>query len=204
MLTCKGLTLENKNGCVFKNVSFTLLPTSITIITGNNGQGKSCLLKTILGLIKQNSGSISWNNIDINDDIDAFRQNISYLGHYNALNLELTVKENLKFWAKLTGGEELLEAAAQYFQLHELFDLPLASLSTGWQRRVSLARILLTRSNLWILDEPDVNLDSKALELLVNLIKIRARDGGVILIAGHRFDSLTEANYINLGDFKDE
>lgn len=201
MLSCTNLTLKNNDGYVFKDVNFTLLPTSLAVVRGGNGSGKTSLLKVIIGLISQTKGEVFWNNININEDLNAFRQNVTYIGHGVALKPELTVMENLNFWCKIYKGEELLNAALQYFNLTNILDVPVSALSAGWQRRVDLVRLLLAKANLWLLDEPEINLDQEAKELLTNLVQVRIRDGGVVVIASHNFDDLTNANYINIEDF---
>lgn len=204
MLTCQNLSLENNYGIIFKNISFTLLPGSLLIIKGANGSGKTCLLKMLVGLIGCDVGKISWNNIDINQDLQSFQQNICYVGHNNALKKELTVFENLDFWCKLKGCPELFLPAIYHFKLHDILDVTVESLSAGWQRKVELARLLLSPTNLWLLDEPEINLDKNAQDCLIDLIKVRVRERGIVVIASHGLDNLPYANYLDIQGFKNE
>jgi heme exporter protein A len=202
MLTCQNLSLENNNGFVFKNIGFTLLPGSFLIIKGANGSGKTCLLKMLVGLIPYNAGQVLWNNINVDDDLRSFQQNVCYIGHDNALKKELTVFENLDFWCKLRGFQELLLPAIHHFKLHDILDVTVESLSAGWQRKVELSRLLLSQTNLWLLDEPEINLDKNAQDLLMDLIKVRVRERGVVIIASHGLDNLPYANYLDICGFK--
>jgi len=204
VLTCQNLSLENNYGIIFKNVGFTLLPGSLLIIKGANGSGKTCLLKMLVGLIEHKAGKISWNNIDINKDLQSFQQNVCYIGHNNALKKELTVFENLDFWCKLRGSNELFLPAIYHFKLHNVLDLNVESLSAGWQRKVELARLLLSQTNLWLLDEPEINLDKIAQDLLIDLIKVRVRERGIVVIASHGLDGLPYVNYLDIQGFKNE
>ena len=204
MLTCQNLTLTNNYKSIFANCSFTAFPGSLIIIQGPNGSGKTCLLKMITGIINLIPNKISWNKIDICEDIHAFNSNTSYIGHSNSLKPELSVLENLEFWAKLRGYKELLLPAVAYFQLEQIVNIEVGSLSAGWQRRVELAKLLVTNTNLWLLDEPEINLDKQAKDLLLNLIKVKIQERGIVLIASHNFKDLPFANYLNLQDFKDE
>ncbi len=201
MLSCTSLSLENNKGFIFKNVSFSLLPGSLLVVNGANGRGKTCLLKLLVGLIDHKPGKILWNQIDISQDLQLFQQNVCYVGHDNALKSELTVLENLDFWSQLRGDVELLLPAIAHFRLQDVLDVRVESLSTGWQRRVELARLLLSRTNLWLLDEPEINLDKEANNLLMDLIKVRIRERGIVIIASHSLDNLSYANYLNIEDF---
>jgi len=204
MLTCHNLTLKNSIFTVFNNVCFTVLAGGVLVLQGPNGSGKTSLLKMIPGLIKNNIGRITWNNIDINKDILSFNKNISYIGHKNALKPELSVIENLEFWAKFKGEIELLPAAIHYFQLEDILDTKLRFLSSGWQRRVELSKLLLSNTHLWLLDEPETNLDSSTKNILRGLIEAKARDGGIVLIASHNLIGIRNAACVNLLDFKNE
>jgi len=204
MLTCQNLSLENNYGIVFKNIGFTLLPGSLLIIKGANGSGKTCLLKMLVGLIEHGIGKILWNKIDISEDLQSFQQNVCYIGHNNALKKELTVFENLDFWCKLKGLPELLLPAIHHFNLHDILDVNIESLSIGWQRKVELARLLLSQTNLWLLDEPEINLDKNAQDLLMDLIKVRVRERGIVIIASHGLDDLPYATYLDIRGFKNE
>jgi len=204
MLTCNNLTLKNSIFTVFNNISFTTLTGGILLLKGPNGSGKTSLLKMISGLVKHSTGSITWNNVDINKDILSFNKNICYIGHKNALKPELSVIENLEFWAKFRGEIELLPPAIHYFQLEKVLNTKLKYLSSGWQRRVELSKLIIFNSNLWLLDEPEVNLDDNMRNILMNLIYAKAKEGGVIIIASHNFNDIKNAEHINLLDFKDE
>lgn len=204
MLTCTNLNLENNNGAVFLNMGFTLLPGSLLVVKGANGSGKTCLLKMIAGLIAYTNGTITWNKINIDDDIHAFRQNLCYIGHDNALKGELTVFDNLQFWCELKNQPELLMPAIHHFHLQNILDMSVGSLSIGWQRKVDLARILLSPTNLWLLDEPEINLDQTGKNLLMDLIKTRVRERGIVIIASHGLNDLAYANYLNIEDFADD
>jgi heme exporter protein A len=203
VLSCQNLSLENNYNYIFKNVGFTLLPGSLLIVKGSNGSGKTCLLKMLVGLINHKPGKILWNKIDINTDLNIFQQNVCYIGHDNALKKELTVFENLSFWSQLKGVPELFLPAIHHFKLHDVLEVMTGSLSAGWQRKIELAKLLLSETNLWLLDEPEINLDNNAKNLLMDLIKVRVRERGVVIIASHAFDNLPYAHYLNIEDFKD-
>jgi heme exporter protein A len=201
MLSCKELTLKNNYNVVFRKLSFTALPGSLIVVNGGNGSGKTCLFKMILGLIPESGGKITWNDIDIKEDINMFRQNISFISAQNAIKDEMTVYDNLKFWVDWRGEKELLTSAIRYFRLDDLLDMQVSGLSSGQKRRVELAKLLIAPTNLWLLDEPDTNLDNKTRNRLIHLIKVRVNEGGVVIMATHNNNDLGFGNFIRMEDF---
>ena len=204
MLSFTNISLKNNYGSVFERLSLTVLANSCLLIRGPNGSGKSCLLKMILGKIVSN-GTISWNGINILEDINAFNQNTIYVAHTNAQKTDLTVRENLKFWCKLYGNRELFDSAVSYFELTNYLDIDLKFVSSGIKRRVELARLLLNaNASLWLLDEPEANLDSRSKYLLTELIRIKCENKGVVIMASHSDYALQCASTLNLLDFQNE
>lgn len=202
MLTCNNLTLSNGIIYLFKNLSFTLLPASLLIVRGANGSGKTNLLRMIIGrLAMDKGGSIHWNDVNIKEDICSFNLNTSYISHANALKKNLTVLENLEFWCRLSGAMELLMPAIHYFQFGCVLDMQVGHLSSGWQRKVELSKLMLSNAHLWVLDEPEANLDKESRDRLLNLIQIKVREGGVVIMASHGFSDVGFASYLDIADF---
>lgn len=148
-------------------------------IHGSNGSGKSTLLKTIAGLIPLYSGAILVNGV-----WPAEHRPV-YLGHKRGLVPSMSVYDNVAFWAKSAGYGELAPAAMHYFDLTDIADAPVESLSAGWQQRVALTRLITMPSLLWLLDEPTANLDSEGVALLQSLMQSRLEQGGIILVSTH-------------------
>jgi heme exporter protein A len=185
MLTCDRISVKFNDNLLFSQLGFSLYPGSALIIRGNNGSGKTTLLKVIAGLIRPKAGYIYWNGQNIHDNPLWYNEQINYVGHLKAIKSELTVLENLTFWAKLKGHEELIMAAIYYFRLHEMIDIPCSKLSAGWQKRVALARLIICPASLWLLDEPEANLDATAVQILSNLINTKIEQQGTVIIASH-------------------
>ncbi len=203
MLSCVNLQLERQNKLIFHNVSFSLFPGSIYILKGINGSGKTSLLKIIAGLIKPDFGKILWNNKNIDYD-QYYRSIIGYLGHENAIKGDLSVIENLLLWANLKDSHLLIYPAMSQFKLNEIADLKCKDLSAGWQKRVALARMVISNSKLWLLDEPEANLDEQGRELLLKLLQVKIASGGMAIIASHNLEYYNKIPVINIDDFKHE
>jgi heme exporter protein A len=200
MLVCENLEVCFNDEILFEKLGVSLQAGSLLYLSGRNGSGKTTLLKIIAGLNLPTAGKISWNNINILDDYHNYCNNLNYIGHKNALDASLPVIDNLSFWSKMHGSEELLLAAMNYFGLLKLADMPIAELSAGWQRRVSLAKLICCYAKIWLLDEPETNLDVEAKNILENLIKIRTEQGGIVIIATHQ-QPPKEAMTLNMEDF---
>jgi heme exporter protein A len=201
MLTVNNITCYKNQQVIFKDLGFSLGLGSALILLGNNGSGKTTLLKTIAGLCRQSSGEISWNNENVQSFLPEFSADINYIGHKNFLKPKLTVWQNLSFYAQMSDTEILLPSAIKYFALEEILEKPVYQLSSGWQKKVILAKLLYNPAAIWLLDEPTVNLDKHSKELLFNLVSSRIKDGGMAIIATHDEIFNPLAGKIYLEDF---
>jgi heme exporter protein A len=201
MLSCINLSLELSNKHIFNNVSLSLLPGSIYVLKGSNGSGKTSLLRIISGLLKPNSGQILWNNKAI-DYEEYYHSIISYLGHENAVKENLSVLDNLLLWAELKDTHLLIEPAIAHFRLSEVIDIKCKYLSAGLKKRVALARMVISNTKLWLLDEPEANLDELGREFLLKLLQVKIASGGMAIIASHSLEYYSKIPTININDFK--
>jgi heme exporter protein A len=185
VLTIDNLSLFKDDKQIFKNLGFSLSTGSALIITGKNGCGKSSLLKIIAGLSVANSGEILWGGVDVEEMRDDFNGDTQFLGHKNFLKPELSVVENLHFYAKLSDTEAAIPSALNFFNLAAIADKKVRQLSAGWQKRVMLAKLMACPATVWLLDEPTNNLDKEGKEKLHGLIKTRVKESGLVIITTH-------------------
>jgi len=190
MVSCLNITCQRGDRTIFYRLGFSLLPGSLLQLTGGNGAGKTSLLRIMAGLLPA-EGQILFRN----------EQGIHYLAHQNALKPELSVLENLRFWAKLSGEEILLTPAMRYWGLEALADMRVGRLSAGWQRRTALARLMVSPAAVWLLDEPTQNLDSKGKALLAGMISAQCNGGGIVVMATHEMDLVKPALQLAMEDF---
>ncbi|CAN7939910.1 unnamed protein product, partial [Ixodes pacificus] len=158
MLECISVTCSQGGRQLFQNLSFTAKMGSITLISGRNGSGKTTLLRVIVGLQPPLSGSIKFQGEAINLFSNCL-SHLTYVGHKNACNENMTVWDTLMFWARCKSTEPLVLAALCFFGLQPILELRFKELSAGWKRRVALSRLLISNTKIWIIDEPFANLD---------------------------------------------
>lgn len=173
---------------LFDDVSFTLGRGEALVITGPNGSGKSTLLRILAGLLAADSGAFS-----LSDDAGAalpVTDYAHYLGHRNAMKRELKVSENLAFWKRfqpVESDESLpIDEAIEQVGLTGVAHLPFGYLSAGQQRRIALARLLVSHRPLWLLDEPTAALDKRSDQLFADLVGRHLASGGLAIAATHQ------------------
>jgi heme exporter protein A len=186
LLDVSDLHLWRGERHLLRNVSFSLRAGELLQIVGPNGVGKTSLLRCVAGLME--SGEIRWCNQSLAANRDTFHQQLAYLAHVNALKGDLTALENLHYAVGLRrpiSAQEMLDML-QRLQIGACADLPARSMSAGQKRRVAIARILLTRAKLWVLDEPITNLDSAGIQLFEQCMAEHLDGGGLIVTAAHQ------------------
>ena len=202
MLTCDNLTFIKDNNKIFSNLGFSLSTSSALVITGKNGSGKTSLLKIIAGIITPQNGEILWGLKNVKEMRDIFNGDMQFIGHKNFLKQELSVIDNLSFYAKLFDTKMAINSALSFFNLNEISQTKVKNLSAGTQQRVRLARLLACPTTIWLLDEPSNNLDLAGKEKLHGLIKARIKEQGVVLISTHDEMFFDLGMKLNIEDFK--
>lgn len=175
-LTVDGLGLRRGERVLVDGLSFAVNPGAALLLRGANGVGKSTLLLALAGIVRPEAGRIEGN--------DPVR--LQVLGYQHGLKARLTVTENLRFWRAVHGATGLEpDAALGEVGLEGLGALETGFLSSGQVRRLSLARLLVSRRPVWLLDEPGAALDAAGEALLGRLVDDHLASGGLAVIATH-------------------
>jgi len=197
MLRVSNLSCSRGNKPLFADVSFDLHAGQALHLEGDNGVGKTSLLRIICSLSPADAGEVCWQDQPIQQNAAAFRASLFYLGHGLSLKEELTALENLMSDAAVSGRtlspQQALVALAR-MGLRGREHLPLRVMSQGQKRRTALARLLASQAPLWVLDEPFVALDAKAVDGLRGLLAEHVAHGGMVLLTSHQPVALTRAN----------
>ncbi|HHN68159.1 MAG TPA: heme ABC exporter ATP-binding protein CcmA [Thermopetrobacter sp.] len=182
-LILRDLVCERGGRTVFAGLSLSVAAGEMLTLRGPNGAGKTSLLRSIAGLTPAAAGTV---RLDGGDDGVSVGQQAHYIGHANAIKPQLSVAENLRFWAAFHGaGTARIEAAMAAMDLTALAPFDAALLSAGQKRRLALARLALIERPVWLLDEPTVGLDTASVGRLQALMRSHLDGGGIILAATH-------------------
>ncbi len=193
MFCVSNLSCARGDKHLFSGVSFSLQPGQWLHLEGNNGVGKTSLLRLVCGLSALEEGEITWNNQAVSKDPQTFRANLAYLGHQLSLKDDLSPLENLQIDAAIVGRQLTASDAKQALAqmgLRGRENLPVRVLSQGQKRRTALARLLVSSAKLWILDEPFVALDTMAQNALSEVINAHLAKQGMVLLTSHQAVSL--------------
>lgn len=209
MLSAQSLSCVRGDRLLFKAVDLRLQPGGLLYILGENGAGKSSLLRILTGLLQPESGRVLWNNRDVQDDAETYRSQLVYIGHLSAIKEDLSAQENLLFSSSInhqavaqTVGPAQALQALQAVGLQRQAHVPTRQLSQGQKRRVALARLWLeaismpvaagydvngrTSAKLWILDEPFASLDAEMSSVLADRISKHLANGGMAILTTHQ------------------
>lgn len=191
MLSVSDLTVWRGDNLLLNDISFALDSGHVLQIKGANGSGKTTLLRVVCGIGIADEGEVYWQGTPIHKSRDQFNSALLYLGHKAGIKGGLTAMENLRIFATLSGHavntqtDKAIESALDAMSLAAKAHIACRYLSAGQQRRVSLARLLLQSSPLWVLDEPLTSLDAAGLQWVESQIGNHAANGGAVLLTTH-------------------
>lgn len=189
-LRLESVTCVRGGRTLFEELNLEIKPGSILRISGDNGTGKSSLLRILCGLFTPHAGKVFWGSDPITEDRDQFHGELIYLGHIPALKADFSSIENLTSLA-LLGGQSIsyeeamnaLREAGLDRQAHRF----IRTLSQGQKQRIALSRLLLPQpKSIWILDEPFNALDRDANRALQNLLINHVNRGGIVALSSHQ------------------
>ena len=175
-------------------VDLTVEPGEIVLVRGPNGAGKTTLLRLCAGLVRPEAGSVEVLGHDLVHERRSVRRRVALLGHATGLYDDLTVMQNVHFWARAAGlsAEEATDrvgvAMVRLGVAERLFGQPVHTLSAGQRRRASLATLVVRRPELWLLDEPHAGLDQAGRDIVDVLIGDAVASGATVLVSSHELD----------------
>ena len=199
MLEVTNLSCTRGERRLFANLGFSLNAGECLHVQGDNGSGKTSLLRLLVGLSPLESGQIHWRG-EL-QAMSTMREDLIYLGHHAAVNGDLTALENLHFAAAQDGlalnPNDALGALSR-MGLSGREDLPVRVLSAGQKRRVLLSRLLIRRAKLWVLDEAFNAIDAGAVTVLNQLLAEHLASEGAVVLTSHHPLALPNVQVLKL------
>ena len=174
---------------LFSNLDLQVFTGQCLHIRGENGVGKTSLLRLLTGLASPEAGEVLWNGNAIKKEASEYHSKLLFLGHRDALKEDLSALENLRLYAAIDGitlSEQDAFASLWRFGLKGREDLSVSCLSAGQKKRVLMARMLTRRAQVWILDEPFNALDAHAVQELQALIAEHLESNGLVVLTSHQ------------------
>jgi heme ABC exporter ATP-binding subunit CcmA len=162
----------------------------IVLLQGPNGAGKTSILRVCAGLLPIERGSGRVLGIDLVAQRDEVRSRVGLLGHSNGLYLDLTVEQNIRFWASMVNAteDEIVRAMSLMRIDGRLSSVKAARLSAGQRRRCALASLIVRRAEIWLLDEPHAGLDAQGRDELDSVLRHAVSAGATIVLASHEME----------------
>ncbi|MCX2727511.1 heme ABC exporter ATP-binding protein CcmA [Thermomicrobium sp. 4228-Ro] len=206
VLAVEGLTKRYGWKTALTGVGFSVFPGECLLIVGPNGAGKTTLLRILAGLTRPTSGAISWFGQQHSSVPLAVRARLGVVMHRTMLDPDLTVAENLRYYARLYRVADVdtrIREVAELVGVAERLQERVRQLSRGFQQRVALARAVLHKPAVLLLDEPDTGLDRASRARLRTLLSQHRQTGGAVLLTTHAhefgMEVATRALYLDRG-----
>ena len=199
-LAVKNLSCWRNEQTLFQGLNLSLTPKNILFLQGENGSGKTSLLRILCGFRLPDEGEITWGDKSVSSMPEYF-ENISYVGHKNGIKDELTVEENLNLMRSMATASNIkTEDVLKKIGLFKRSDVLARQLSAGQKRKLALARLMMTENSFWILDEPFTSLDTTTVKFFEQLIKQHITRGGMLILTSHHDIDLSglSVNHFNL------
>ena len=189
-----NLTKQYKNALAVKGINFEINKGKIMGLLGPNGCGKSTTIGMMLGLIKPTSGSVTINELNIENNRTNLLEKMNFISPYVELPKKLTVEENLKVYGKMYGVKNLKEKIFELMEKLNLIDFKkrqTGELSSGQKNRVSLAKALINDPEILLLDEPTASLDPDVGDYIRTFIEdFASNKKTTILLASHNMNEV--------------
>jgi heme ABC exporter ATP-binding subunit CcmA len=175
---------------VLAQASFEVATGEVVLLRGPNGAGKTSLLRLCAGLLPIARGTGSIFGLDLATQRDAIRPRVGLLGHRNGLYVDLTVAENVAFWAAtVSASASEIDGAMHRMGVDgRLRDVSVRKLSAGQRRRTALACLVARRAELWLLDEPHAGLDAAGRDELDATLRQAVGSGATVVVASHELE----------------
>lgn len=192
MITIQNINKRFKKLQALDNINAKFSKSQVISLIGPNGSGKTTLIKSILGLVKPDNGSILFNNVPVTEEV-VYRKNIGYMPQIGRYPDNMKIGQLFSMIKNLRSNEKAMDEELYFkFKLDTILDKSMRALSGGTRQKVSAALAFLFDPDVLILDEPTAGLDPLSSEILKEKIIAEKQKGKLILITSHVLTDLEE------------
>lgn len=189
VISIKDVCKNYKEKNALDNVSLTIKEGELFGLLGVNGAGKTTLIKILCGLTRKTSGEIKIYDYDLDKEIDKIKEIIDISPQETSVANNLTIKENLEFFANIYDNNNYIDEVVNIFKLQDVLNQRAKTLSGGYKRRLSIAIALISKPKILFLDEPTLGLDVFARRELWNIIK-KLQKSVTMIITSHYLEEI--------------
>ena len=201
MLLVNNLKFERSEKVIFENIHIAASSGKIVFVKGNNGTGKTTLLKTLVNILEPSEGDIFWMGKKIKNNIFNFYSETTLIMDKPTSSLEMTVIENINFWKQITLSqikyEEIINLL-EMLRIDQYLKKQTMYLSLGEIKKLELTRLILEQKKLWILDEPYIGLDGNSIEIINETFIDHLSNNGIIIFSSNYEPDLENLEIISL------
>jgi len=187
----QGLTKSFGNHLALKGIDLEVRQGEFVVMFGPNGAGKTTLIKVLATIMTPSSGRVLVDGLNLKNDAEEIRRRIGVVTHQTFLYSNLTAYENLEFYCRMydvpRGKERIDEVVAMVGMTSRLYDR-VGTLSRGMQQRLSIARSLLHKPAIMLLDEPETGLDQQAISMLREALQTEREGKRTIILTTHSLE----------------
>ena len=201
MLLGQNISLFRSNRKIFSDINLSLTSGKILFLKGNNGSGKTSLIKIILNILEPTSGSIYWKGKILDKNLNDYFKNISYIADKTSSIRQLSLFENIKIWKKIflsNVSDEQIEDVLTILNLIDYKNMKVNTLSLGEVKKLELLRLIIENKKIWILDEPFASLDKNSIDLIEQTFMDHCKNNSCIIYTSHQDLKFQVSEEINL------
>ncbi|SVC83471.1 uncharacterized protein METZ01_LOCUS336325 [marine metagenome] len=201
MLLVNNLKFERSEKVIFENIHIAASSGKIVFVKGNNGTGKTTLLKTLVNILEPSEGDIFWMGKKIKNNIFNFYSETTLIMDKPTSSLEMTVIENINFWKQITLSQikyEEIFNLLEMLRIDQYLKKQTMYLSLGEIKKLELTRLILEQKKLWILDEPYIGLDKNTIDIINETFIDHVSNNGIIIFSSNYEPDLENLEIISL------
>ena len=201
MLLVNNLKFERSGKVIFENINIAASSGIIVFVKGNNGTGKTTLLKTLVNILEPSEGDIFWMGKKIKNNIFNFYSETTLIMDRPTSSLEMTVIENINFWKQITLSQikyEEIFNLLEMLRIDQYLKKQTMYLSLGEIKKLELTRLILEQKKLWILDEPYIGLDKNSIGIINETFIDHVSNNGIIIFSSNYEPDLKNLDIISL------